>query len=453
LILSGHGDHDWRATTPFIRRILEETGRFDVRVCETPAGLSARTLADFDLLVDHCAGSALGSVTDHAIAEFVESGKGLVVTHAALASCASAKGPEGHQASSPGAPTVGPRYWPLEATGATHTPLHFLQVNHARADHPIVQGTQTGFMTADAIVRGMSVRPEAEVIATAREAAATPGRGADLPVIAAAKHGEGRVVAIVLGHNLAAIQERGFMACFARAAEWAATAAVRLPADLDPRRPNADAVRALLIAGGHDHETAFYTLFDGYTDLAWIPVASSATAFQSDLRGKYDVLVMYDFSRDLDETGKKNIRQFAESGKGIVVLHHALLNYQKWPWWYQNVVGGSYRLAPEGNIPSSTVKADQEMLVTSPIRHPITAGIVPFHIVDESYKRMWISPQSQPLLSTDNPNSDRTIAWLSSFGHSRVVAIQLGHGHSAFGHPAYRALVHNAILWAAGRLK
>jgi type 1 glutamine amidotransferase len=31
------------------------------------------------------------------------------------------------------------------------------------------------------------------------------------------------------------------------------------------------------------------------------------------------------------------------------------------------------------------------------------------------------------------------------------VAIQLGHGHSAFGHPSYRALVHNAVLWAAGK--
>ena len=107
-------------------------------------------------------------------------------------------------------------------------------------------------------------------------------------------------------------------------------------------------MRGLLITGGHDHETSFYTLFDGYKDLARMPVASSTTAFQSDLRGKYDVLIMYDFSRDLDETGKKNLRDFVESGKGIVVLHHALLNYQEWPWWYEDVVGGSYRLRTGG---------------------------------------------------------------------------------------------------------
>ena len=60
----------------------------------------------------------------------------------------------------------------------------------------------------------------------------------------------------------------------------------------------------------------FYSLFDGYDDLARMPVATSTTAFQSDLRGKYDVVIMYDFTRDLDETGKKNLRDFVESGKG-----------------------------------------------------------------------------------------------------------------------------------------
>ena len=80
----------------------------------------------------------------------------------------------------------------------------------------------------------------------------------------------------------------------------------------------------LLITGGHDHETAFYSLFDGYQELGSIPVVTSSTAFQNDLRSKYDVVIMYDFSRDLDEKGKKNLRDFVESGKGVVVLHHVL---------------------------------------------------------------------------------------------------------------------------------
>ncbi|MFL5244474.1 MAG: family 16 glycoside hydrolase [Gemmataceae bacterium] len=224
-------------------------------------------------------------------------------------------------------------------------------------------------------------------------------------------------------------------------------------ADSLSQQPHTDPVRALLITGGHDHETSFYTLFEGAKDLGRIKVSDSATAFQSDLRDKYDVLIMYDFSRDLKEIGKKNLRDFVESGKGIVVLHHALLNYQQWPWWYEDVVGGSYRLQKNGNIPSSTYKGDQRISVALEEKHPITKALSPFEVMDETYQRMWMSPRIRPLLTTDNPTSDKVLAWIGPCNTSRVVAIQLGHGPTVFRHPEYRALVHNAVLWAAGRLK
>jgi type 1 glutamine amidotransferase len=142
-----------------------------------------------------------------------------------------------------------------------------------------------------------------------------------------------------------------------------------------------------------------------------------------------------------------------ESGKGIVVLHHALLNYQTWPWWYEDVVGGSYRLQKEGDVPSSTYKGSQQISVAPEGKHPITEELGPFEVLDETYKNMWISRKVQPLLTTDNPNADRLLAWIGPCSTSRVVAIQLGHGPTVFSHPKYRALVHNAILWSAGRLK
>ena len=214
-----------------------------------------------------------------------------------------------------------------------------------------------------------------------------------------------------------------------------------------------DNVRALLITGGHEHETSFYSLFNGYNDLGRLPVASSDIAFQSDLRGKYDVLIMYDFTRDLTETGRKNLRDFVESGKGIIVLHHALLNYQKWPWWYEEVVGASYRLQKDGENPSSTYKGDQQIDVVPGEKHAITASLEPFQALDETYKSMWFSPRVRQLLITNNLNSDRLLAWIGPCATSRVVAIQLGHGPTIFSKPEYRTIVHNAILWSAGRLK
>jgi type 1 glutamine amidotransferase len=407
-------------------------------------------LADFDVLIDDYAGPSPGSDTENAIARFVESGKGLVVTRGALGTSREIHTADGNKPTDrKGSARVVPGYWPAIPTGEPHAPVQFLEVRIVGSEHPIVRGMKGGFRTADAIPRGMGTLPAAQVIATALG----KDGGKDEPVLLASGHGKGRVVCMALGHDRAAMHEQEFIATFARASEWAATGAVTLPADLGLPRPNADAVKGLLITGGHDHEAAFYTVFDGYKDLDWIPVVTSATAFKDDLRGKYDVVIMYDFSRDLDDAGKKNLRDFVEGGGGVVVLHHALLNYQNWTWWDDDTVGGSYRLTRDGNTPSSSVKDHQQIFVTPAGDHPVTAGIGPFHIQDEAYKNMRMSPKIRPLLTTDNPACDTNLAWVGPRDGSRVVAIQLGHGHSAFGHPSYRLLVHNAILWAAGKTK
>jgi type 1 glutamine amidotransferase len=453
LIITGKGEHDWRATVPFMRRILADTGRFDVRVCEAPDGLTARTLAAFDVLVDDCGASASDGETEKAIGSFVQSGKGLVVTQGALRACKNKNANARDNAATPSGFAFGPvpDCWPAFPGGQPPSSVHFLEFKIAQPGHPVVQGCRDGLKFADAVYRQLAVRVGSTVIASA-QGGAEGGESSTEPVLIASDEGKGRVFCTALGHDLAAMQENPFITTFARGTEWAATGKVTLPADLGPPHPSASAVNGLLITGGHDHETAFYTLFEGYKDLAWLPVATSATAFQSDLRSKYDVVIMYDFSRDLDEKGKKNLREFVESGKGIVVLHHALLNYQQWPWWFEDVVGGRYRLKSEAGAPSSTVKDGQDIFVSIAGEHPITAGIGPFHIVDETYKRMGFSPRVKPLLTTDNPNSDRVLAWIGPCASSRVVAIQLGHGHTAFGHPTYRELVHRAILWSAGRI-
>ena len=443
LILTGGSGHHWRGTSAILRRILEASGRFDVRICESYAGLTARTLADFDVVVDHHAGPPLDGDTERAIAEFVKSGKGLVVTHGAIAASSI---PDGLA-------NAVTRHGPAEATRRGEARVQFLRVKIAKPEHPIVQGIGPGFRTADALVRGLKPLPASEVIATAAGDAPDGGTAKEEPVVVVSTAGKGRVCMFALGHDPSAMHEPEFASLFARATEWAATGKVTLPAEPGLHRRNIDAVRGLVITGGHDHDAAFYSLFDGYKDLGSLPVLTSAAAFKGDIRNKYDVLIMYDFTRELDDAGKKNLRDFVENGGGVVVLHHALLNFQKWTWWSEEVVGGRYRLQREGDARSSSVKDDQQIWVTPAGDHPITAGIGPFHITDEAYKFLYMSPRIRPLLTTDNPTSDTNLAWLGPQERFRVVAIQLGHGRTAFGHPSYRALVHNAILWAAGKLK
>ena len=64
-------------------KVLNDTGRFDVRLEEEPNGINAETLAPFDVLVGDYCGPRWPEVTEKAVEEFVRSGKGLVVVHAA----------------------------------------------------------------------------------------------------------------------------------------------------------------------------------------------------------------------------------------------------------------------------------------------------------------------------------------------------------------------------------
>lgn len=446
LILSGQGRHDWRESTSFLQSILAARPLFDVRINESPRGLTPETLAEFDVLVDDYDGPRWGKSAEKAVEGFVRSGKGLVVTHGALASFDDSK-----ESVWPAFTQMTKERWSSIPAEALPTSSRFFDVHLTMPDHPIVQGLKREFSTADQIHPAQGWLPGVEVLATAHDNFRSGSSLAEEPVLFVSSYGRGRVFCTALGHDLAAMQEAPFITTFLRGTEWAATRKASLPPEWRLRQPETNAIRALLVAGGHEHESAFYSVFEGYRDLDWLPVDTTQMAFEKDLRKKYDVLILYDFARDLDENARGHLRDFVESGKGVVVLHHAILSYQKWPWWYEEVVGGRYLLDAEGNTPASKARGGQELFVTPEGSHPITAGIGPFHVWDEPYKGMWISPAVKPILTTDSPSSDHAIAWISPYPKSRVVYIQLGHGHTLFYHPKYRPLVHNAILWAAGR--
>lgn len=435
LILTGGETMDWRHTAPLLQQTLTDCGRFEVRVTESPVGLTADALAPYDVIVNHCGAPGWGETTARALAEYVQSGKGLVVTRNALHAF-----PD-HAALRQDFSDLTRISWP-SGTSAVVGPFRRLELKVTAPGHPVMQGMQNPLRTADRLLSGFSVQPDAEVLATT---------GTN-PVLMTSVRGKGRIFVTTLGFDSASLQERTFLTTFARGTEWAASGNVTLPAELALPEPDANALRVLVITGGHDHEGSFYSLFENCRDLKWAQVSSSDMAFREDLRPKYDVIVFYDFSRNLDEKGRKNLQDFVGSGKGIVALHHAVLNYQNWPWWYEEVVGGRYRLSREGDIPNSTVRLNEEHFITPAGEHPITAPIGSFRITDETYHGLWISPAIKPLITTDNPTSDPVIGWIGPCRDSRVVYLQLGHDHTPFRHPSYRALVHRSILWSAGRL-
>jgi type 1 glutamine amidotransferase len=229
----------------------------------------------------------------------------------------------------------------------------------------------------------------------------------------------------------------------------AATAAQEL---FRPTPKAKDAVRVLLVTGGHDHDVSFYSVLDGQDDLD-VRVDPHPNAFRGALApGRdADVVVLYDMPAKMEAGQEAHLRAFVEAGGGVVALHHAIAGRSGWRWWGKEVVGARYLEAPEDGRPASTYKHDVELTVRVARAHPVTAGLETFRILDETYKGMWISPGVTVLLTTDEATSDGKVAWVSPYPKARVVTIQLGHGREAHLHPSYRRLVRNAVLWAARR--
>jgi uncharacterized protein len=51
LLITGQNGHDWRGVEEPLRKALESTGRFEVRVTEEFRGAGAETLAPYDLVI------------------------------------------------------------------------------------------------------------------------------------------------------------------------------------------------------------------------------------------------------------------------------------------------------------------------------------------------------------------------------------------------------------------
>ena len=459
LILSGRNNHDWRSTTPFLRKVLVNSGRFDVRVEEEPTGITAATLAAYDLLVIDYEGPRWGAATEKAVEDFVKQGKGLVAVHGANYTFTGLEVLlDNHKPSGLKQPPW-PEYlqmiggwWTLGPPKTAHAPRHCFTVKFVDREHPITRGLPESFRTSDEIYHSSQMSPAAHILATAFDDPANGGTGKDEPLMWTVTYGKGRIFYSALGHDLSAQQESGYVSTFTRAAEWAATGAVTLSADGKLANQAPPPLRLLVVTGGHEYPTTFYTVFEGADDLHWEHALSNHMAFKNDIRKDFDVLVLYDFSQDISDAEKTNLRDFVEAGKGIVVLHHAIADYQDWEWWFKEVVGGKYLLKPEGFVPATTYLHGQEACVTPVMQHPITARSGTMHLWDETYKGMWISPDVKVLLRSDAPTSDGPVAWISPYTKSRVVYIQLGHSETTHLYPAYRTLVQDAIHWTGKRL-
>jgi hypothetical protein len=220
----------------------------------------------------------------------------------------------------------------------------------------------------------------------------------------------------------------------------------------------AEKLRLLVVHGGHDFETnQFLQLFRDNTNVTFEAVQHphAHAWWQPETAKAWDVLVLYDLWQEIKDAGKADLVARLKEGKGLLVLHHALANYQSWPE-YERIVGGKYYLQKQTvngvEKPQSTYKHDVEFTVRiANNQHPVTRGLTDFTIHDETYGAFEVSSQTHALLTTEEPTSGKTIAWAKTYEAARVVYVQLGHDHLAYENPHFRRLLANAIQWVAKR--
>jgi len=221
----------------------------------------------------------------------------------------------------------------------------------------------------------------------------------------------------------------------------------------------AEKTRVLLIVGGHSFDTnQFYKMFSDNSQIMYQAAEhpEALRLLKPESAVNFDVIVLYDLWQKITDEDKTNFLKFLESGKGLVVLHHAIADYQNWDEYHKIVAGRYYlqKTVVDGvekarSIYKHGVKfkvhiADKE--------HPITRGLSDYEITDETYNLYDVYPEAHILLTTDEPTSNKVIGWTNTYKNARVVYIEGGHDHLAYENPTYREIVARSIQWVAKKL-
>jgi uncharacterized protein len=296
LLLSGANNHDWKTTTPALKKILEDSGRFTVDVAEDPAKCEAGTFGAYDVIVSDWTSwpdtkkRIWPEAVEKAFLDFVRDGKGLAVFHAA--STAFQTWPEYQQ-------MVGST-WALGTTG--HGRIHAFKVSITDRNHPITRG-MADFMIRDELWHRTGKQADLHVLCKAFSSKDSGGSGDSEPVALWTKFGRGRCFNLVLGHDAEAMSHAGWRTLMTRGVEWAATGKVTLPV-LAAGAVAAPAVAAEVDLGADLASIARYQFGQKRTVLLRFEKAALAASTQPSARSELRKKLVASLGGDASVDGK-----------------------------------------------------------------------------------------------------------------------------------------------------
>lgn len=241
-----------------LKQILENSGRFDVDFAVSPGqgkDMSGFVLdfTPYQLVVLDYNGDSWPEETNRRFLEFVQSGGGVVIYHAA--DNAFSKWPEFNKICALGGwegrnENAGPYvYWQdgklikdsSAGVGGSHGRQHEYVLNGRNKVHPIVKGLPVKWRHAQDELYDRMRGPGniQDILYTAYSEKETNGSGREEPLVFTVDYGNARIFHTMLGHagptpeDNIAMQCTGFQVLLLRGAEWAATGKVtqKVPKD------------------------------------------------------------------------------------------------------------------------------------------------------------------------------------------------------------------------------
>ncbi len=237
--------HDWRHTTPVLKKELEDAGLFQVDVVTAPpSGGDFKTFkpgfSQYQAVVMNYDGKDWPAELKASFENYVKDGGGLVIVHAADNAFPNWQGfnqmigiggwRERNEKAGP--------LWYLKGgklvsddspgpAGSHGARLPFL-VTTQQPEHPIMKGLPKAWMHVGdelyATLRGPG--ENMTVLATAHSDPTNKGTGRDEPILMVLSYGKGRIFHTTMGHDVPALSCVGFITTFQRGTEWAATGKV-----------------------------------------------------------------------------------------------------------------------------------------------------------------------------------------------------------------------------------
>ncbi len=269
----------------------------------------------------------------------------------------------------------------------------------------------------------------------------------------------------------------------------------RVPRDV---QGGAGPIKVLLITGGHAFtREPFYATFDSFgKEITWTHVEHPAAQvfFDPKYAAPYDVFVLFDLigrGRKVGPDGteqtidvepspalKKGMKALLQTGKGMVIFHHAVGSWVLWPE-YHEMVGAAAEFTVYPGLPLKVRGKEyayspnrigvQQHITIADKSHPIVQGLGDgFDITDEVFVHPVFEDSVRPLLRTDfkridsnfprqyaagwrHPEGSSLAAWYKASERSPIVYLQFGHDAAAWENPAFRTLMMNSIRWAASK--